>query len=174
MQYWKGFIFYSLRTGLLDEDVRQHHYGIKFTPTQLQIILQLAEHLEEYNDEVEVGDGGESLLESDQDSEEYLEEVDDDDDDNEEAIPHFTAPPDDDAAISDDDTRISLRVRVAEKLLQLSIECITQYLRQSGDEKNSPLMYFSSVLGIALKTGRSGTRSTIRRMLLACFGCVGF
>jgi hypothetical protein len=133
-QSWKQLIYFTLRTGLLDEDVRQFHYGIEFTPAQLQIILQLAELLEEYNE-----DGYESSLESDQhpeeeEEEEELGEVDfpDDDDDNDNdndedvCAPSFMAPPpdDDDGGNSDKDAYISLKVKVAEKLLQLSVESL--------------------------------------------------
>jgi len=40
---WKQFIFYTIRTALLDKVVREHVYGIQFTPTQLQIMQELVD-----------------------------------------------------------------------------------------------------------------------------------
>jgi hypothetical protein len=47
----------------------------------------------------------------------------------------------------DDGGEMSLKDKVSEKLLQLSVEFITQYFPDTED-KNSPLVHFASVLGI--------------------------
>jgi hypothetical protein len=160
MSYWKQFILYTLRTGLLDEDSRQRHYGIQFTPTQLQIIWELAALLDTYHEDRDMDEW--SLDSSDDESDEELNGVDrinddefdadDDDDKNDETyIPRFIAPPVNNGGNDDEDTNTSIKVKVAEKILQLSIEYITQRF-PSGEDKNSPLIHFSSVLGITVKT----------------------
>jgi hypothetical protein len=70
MSYWKQFILYTLRTGLLDEDTRQTHYGIQFTPTQLQIIWELAALLDTYHEDRDMDEW--SLDSSDEESDKEL------------------------------------------------------------------------------------------------------
>lgn len=45
VNYWKQFIFYILRTSLLDEATRDRIYGIRFSEDQLMIIQQLLQML---------------------------------------------------------------------------------------------------------------------------------
>jgi hypothetical protein len=67
-QSWKELIFYTLRTALLDEDVRRRHYGIEFTDRQIEIIGELMALLKEYRVDEE---GEERSAEVDDDSESY-------------------------------------------------------------------------------------------------------
>jgi hypothetical protein len=38
INYWKQFLYYCFRTGILEEEVRERVYGIRFTDEQLNLI----------------------------------------------------------------------------------------------------------------------------------------
>jgi len=168
VNHWKQFLFYVLRTSLLDESIREEVYGIHFTESQLAIIRQLLEMLKECDDDDE--DGGDERC--------RLEEKDDDDDDyedDEDDLYQYDSDDDDDGDeddeeekenenlyesdsgidhVDDDDEEYSLLLtRIAEKVMQLSIAFITQYFPE-GDDLHSPLMHFADVMGISNRTGR--------------------
>jgi hypothetical protein len=152
VNYWKQFLFYVLRTSLLDESTRDRVYGIHFTESQLMIIRQLLEMLNEY----------------DEDKDEHRSDEKDDDHKDEEADDfHQYDPDEDDEDDSEDDEDMnefddrnddeeeyaSSLTQVAEKVMQLSITFITQYF-PSGDDLHSPLVHFADILGISNRFGR--------------------
>ena len=75
-------MFYIIRTSLLDESIRDQAYGIHFTEYQLQIIRQLLEMLNTWNE--------------DQDKHRCEEEEDDDYEDEEDIDFHQYDPDEDD------------------------------------------------------------------------------
>src|SRR5271169_3667646 len=72
VNHWKWFLFYVLRTSLLDESIRDRVYGIQFTEGQLVIIRELLEMLNEYDE-----DGDERR--SGEEDDDYEDDEEDDD-----------------------------------------------------------------------------------------------
>ena len=68
---WKQFLFYVLRTSLLEKSTRDRVYGIHFTENQLMIIRQLLEMLNEYDEDKDE-------YQSDEEDDDYEDEDDDD------------------------------------------------------------------------------------------------
>jgi hypothetical protein len=154
---WKQFLFYVLRTSLLDEVTRDQVYGIRFTEEQLMILQQLLEMLNAYN-----GQGQDKHQSNDEEDEEddddfHLYDPDEDDEEEEEEEEEITYEPcsihddDDDMGIDEEEYSPSL-TQVTEKLMQLSIAFITQYFPE-GDDLHSPLVHFADVMGISNRTG---------------------
>jgi hypothetical protein len=81
---WKQFLFYILRTYLLDEITRDQVYGIRFTEDQLTILQQLWEMLNAFNghDQDKYQSNDEEDEEDDDDF--HLYDPDEDDEDEEE------------------------------------------------------------------------------------------
>src|SRR5208282_3838510 len=176
VSHWKQFLFYVLRTSLLDESIRDEVYGIHFTDSQLAIIRQLLEMLDEYDGDEGDG-GGEGGHRSDEKDGEDEDEEDDfyqydsdadddderDDDDDEEkenedsyefdsGADHVVDNNDDD---DDEEEEYSLLLtRIAEKVMELSIAFITQYFPEGGEDLHSPLIHFADVMGISNRSGR--------------------
>ena len=155
---WRQFIFYCIRTALLDEATRERVYGIKFTEDQMRIIGELMQMLDmEMDEEHELWSSREDEDE-DEDEDIYPYDPDEDDEDDEEN--------DDDILDEEDNAMLnenreetgeeeeedSLTV-VAEKLMELSIAFITQHFPE-GDDLHSSLVHFANVLGISNRFGR--------------------
>jgi len=51
VNHWKQFMFYIIHTSLVDESVGDQVYGIRCTEYQLQIIRQLLEMLNEWDED---------------------------------------------------------------------------------------------------------------------------
>jgi hypothetical protein len=164
VNHWKQFIFYSLRTTLLDESTRDRIYGIHFTPNQLAIIQQLLEMLNEYEDEKNGHHrSGESDDDIDEEENEDFHQYDLDDEDEadendneilqEVNVREIFAHDDEDEDDDIDPEYSSFLTRAAEKILQLSIAFITEHFR-FGDNLHSPLVHFADVMGISNKTGQ--------------------
>ena len=151
VNHWKQFMFYIIRTSLLDESIRDQAYGIHFTEYQLQIIRQLLEMLNTWNEdqdkhrcEEEEDDDYED--EEDIDFLQYDPDEDDDEDEEGENVDFG-----DDAEVNDEYSLFL--TQVAEKLMQLSIAFITQRFPE-GDDLHSPLVHFADVMGISNRFGR--------------------
>jgi hypothetical protein len=164
VNHWTHFIFYVIRTSLLDQVTREREYGIQFTEYQLGIIKRLLEILNEYNQsknqmdkfdymDSDIDDDDE---EDDEDFYRYDPEEDDIEYENENLESDVTDHDDGSASISVDvnaEHQSLLLTQMAEKLMQLSITFITEDF-PSGDNIHSPLVHFADVMGISNRTGQ--------------------
>ena len=144
VNHWKQFIFYVLRTSLLDEPIRERMYGIRFTEDQTAIIRQLLEILDAYDeneDGYQFGEDDDDIDEEDEDFHRYDPDEDDEEDEIFEESNVREVFVDDEIDV--DEEYSSFLTRVAEKIMQLSIAFITQHF-PSGDNLHSPLVHFAT------------------------------
>jgi len=182
--YWKQFTFYCFRTGLLDNDVREEVYGIRFTEEQMELISTIWTMLAGYNED----EFYERYTEDEDEDNDEDNNDDDDDDDEEEWYDCLDGELDQwntsnsgnegtENGIEDDKRGMGSQIyqtevddpseenrsgeanhvllRISENLFKLFISIITQRFHQ-GEELHSPLIHFSSVLGIRID--KSGFR----------------
>ena len=168
--YWKQFTFYCFRTSLLDNDMREEVYGIRFTEEQMELISTIWTMLAGYNDDEfhqrYDEDEDEDIDDDDDDEEEWYDCLDSELDqwstsnsgnedmgngieDDERGVDSRIHQTEDDDPSEDDQSSEAnhLLLRISEKLFKLFISIITQRFHQ-GEELHSPLIHFSSVLGI--------------------------
>src|SRR5437762_79331 len=144
--YWKQMLYYCFRTCLLEPELRQRVYGIQFTNEQERLIIEITALLQAYNDGNDEDSDWESEEYSDLDDEDEDEESENEDESG--RTQRRRIPPAQRSALNQrhDDT-------LSEKLFHLCVTFLTQRFEQ-GDGRQTPLMHFSSVLGIDLKSSK--------------------
>ena len=148
--YWKQLLLFCLHTALLEREVCDRIYGIEFTAHQRELVMELKgcpslclllTHVivmaELYDDELELED--EDEFEDD--------DVEDDESDEESDMAGRPIASSSVPFRGHTDTLIEPLV---EKVIEFSISLIVQQFSQ-GESPHSPLLYFTSVMGIDLK-----------------------
>ena len=180
VRYYKQLIHYVFHTGLLNDDVCERLYGIHFTPQQRELIREISQMLPESRPDLSLSPEDsdvESESEHDFDDDTILDDnidVSDDEcsDDIRDEDLNMDGDSDGDEGTNDESTvfeyrrpeplppeadtmppaQIDLSRRVAEKLLELCIQFITQRFL-TGYDPHAPLLHFSAVLSIQIQQG---------------------
>ena len=162
--HFKQLIYYTFRTGLLDNETCERMYGIRFTSGQKQLIHEIFTMLSDCKND--------SLLEEDSDEDES------DADDDIDGVDSDIEDLDDEPVVFEDlvvetsqchgpaplPIESKLSIRVAEKLLQLCIQFLNQRF-PTGYDPHSPMLHFSAVLAIQTEHGRFRDSTTCTSLL---------
>jgi len=163
--HFRQLIYYTFRTGLLDDKTREHVYGIRFTPEQKQLIHEIFQLLPDCDKDLLLEEDSDDASDSDDNfQDDYIDGGIDDLDDELPLFEDLEVEPAPCRGPAVEPIESDLSVSVAEKLMHLCIQFITQHFLD-GHDPHSPMLHFTAVLAINIPEGRFCDSTTCTSLL---------